>query len=147
MNTGAGRFVNGNGINPFSTDLNFVNLNTVQSPNVNSGKFNGVNFYSVFGKLDYNFDEKYYVTGVVRRDGSSRFGENSRFGTFPAFSAAWRVTGEPFMQNISWLSDLKIRGGWGQMGNSNNVDPANQFSLYASNRGTSFIQLRGRTAA
>ena len=146
LNTGAGRFVNGNGINPFSTDLDFQNLNTVQSPNVNSGKFNGVNFYSLFGKLDYNYKEKYYVTGVVRRDGSSRFGSNERFGVFPAFSAAWRLTAEPFMQDISWLNDVKIRGGWGQMGNSNNVDPNNQFSLYASDRGNTFYPIGGQNS-
>ena len=146
LNTGAGRFVNGSGINPFSTDLDFQNLSTVQSPVVNSGKFNGVNFYSLFGKLDYNFKEKYYVTGVVRRDGSSRFGINERFGVFPAFSAAWRLTAEPFMQDISWLNDVKIRGGWGQMGNSNNVNPANQFSLYASDRGNTFYPIGGQNS-
>ncbi|MDX1939736.1 MAG: TonB-dependent receptor [Saprospiraceae bacterium] len=144
LNTGAGRFVNGSGINPFSTDLNFVNLSTVQNPQVNSGKFNGVNFYSLFGKLDYNFNEKYYVTGVIRRDGSSRFGSNVRFGVFPAFSAAWRVTSEKFMSNIPIIDDLKFRVGWGEMGNSNNVDPANQFSLYSSGRDRSFYPIEGQ---
>ncbi len=146
LNTGAGRNINGSGINPFSTDLNFVNLGTVQNPFATSSLFNGVNFYSLFGKLDYNYNEKYYLTGVVRRDGSSRFGVNERYGVFPAFSAAWRVTAEPFMQDISWLNDLKIRGGWGQMGNSNNVDPANQFSLYASSRGNSFYPIGGQNS-
>ena len=146
LNTGTGRNIGGSGINPFSTDLDFVNLSTVQSPQVNSGLFNGVNFYSLFGKLDYNWKDKYYVTGLVRRDGSSRFGSENRFGVFPAFSAAWRVTAEDFMANVSWLDDLKIRGGWGQMGNSNNVDPANQFSLYASNRGNSFYPIDGQNS-
>ncbi|MEX0290328.1 MAG: SusC/RagA family TonB-linked outer membrane protein [Flavobacteriaceae bacterium] len=146
LNTGAGRFVNGNGINPFSTDLDFQNLNVVQSPNVNSGQFKGVNFYSLFGKVDYNWDEKYYLTGVIRRDGSSRFGGNNRFGTFPAVSGAWRVIAEPFMQNQDIISDLKIRGGWGEMGNSNNVDPNNQFSLFASNRGNTFYPIDGQNS-
>ncbi|MCB0666600.1 MAG: SusC/RagA family TonB-linked outer membrane protein, partial [Saprospiraceae bacterium] len=146
LNTGKGRNFSGSGINPFSTDLDFQNLSTVQSPQVGSGLFNGVNFYSLFGKLDYNFKEKYYVTGVLRRDGASRFGANTRFGVFPAFSAAWRVTGESFMQNVSWLNDLKIRGGWGEMGNSNNVDPNNQYSLYASNRGYSFYPIGGQAS-
>lgn len=148
LNTGAGRFINGRGgINPFSTSLDFQNLNVVQSPTVNSGQFKGVNFASFFGKLDYNFDEKYYLTGVLRRDGSSRFGGNNRYGTFPAVSAAWRVIAEPFMQNQDLISDLKIRGGWGgQMGNSNNVDPNNQYSLFASNRGTSFYPIGGQNS-
>jgi TonB-linked SusC/RagA family outer membrane protein len=146
LNTGAGRFVSGSGINPFSTDLDFQNLSTVQSPQVGSNLFSGVNFYSFFGKVDYNFSEKYYVTGVLRRDGASRFGANTRFGVFPAVSAAWRVTSEPFMQNISWLNDLKIRGGWGEMGNSNNVDPNNQYSLYNSNRGRTFYPIGGQAS-
>lgn len=145
LNTGAGRSMGGSGINPFSTDLDFVNLSTVGNPQVGSGLFSGVNFYSLFGKADYNYKEKYYVTGVLRRDGSSRFGANSRFGTFPAVSAAWRLTAEPFMEGVSWIYDMKIRGGWGQMGNSNNVDPNNQFSLYASNRGQSFYPIEGQS--
>ncbi|MCW5515645.1 SusC/RagA family TonB-linked outer membrane protein [Muriicola sp. Z0-33] len=146
LNTGAGRQVSGNGINPFSTDLDFQNLSVVQSPNVNSFQFKGVNFYSLFGKLDYNWDEKYYVTGVIRRDGSSRFGGNNRYGTFPAVSGAWRVIAEPFMQDQDIISDFKIRGGWGQMGNSNNVDPNNQFSLFASNRGNTFYPVDGQNS-
>ena len=105
-----------------------------------------MNFYSLFGKFDYNFSEKYYFTALVRRDGSSRFGENNRYGVFPAFSGAWRVTAEPFMQNVSWIYDLKIRAGWGQMGNSNNVDPNNQYSLYASNRAQSFYTIGGQSS-
>ena len=146
LNDGKGRFFSGSGINPFSTDLDFQNLSTVQSPQVGSNLFSGVNFFSIFGKVDYNFQEKYYLTGVLRRDGASRFGANTRFGVFPAMSAAWRVTSEPFMQNISWLNDLKIRGGWGEMGNSNNVDPNNQYSLYNSNRGRTFYPIQGQNS-
>lgn len=144
LNTGQGRGINGSGINPFSTDLNYVNLSTVSNPQVNSNLFKGVNFYSNFASLDYNFNEKYYIRGLVRKDGASRFGANNRYGTFPAFSAAWRVTAEPFMQNVPWIYDLKIRGGWGQMGNSNNVAPDNQYSLFASNRGQSFYPIEGQ---
>ncbi len=146
LNTGAGRFINGNGINPFSTDLDFQSLSVVQSPNVNSGQFKGVNFSSTFGQLKYNFDERYYLVGVIRRDGSSRFGGNNRYGTFPAVSAAWRVISEPFMQDQDFISDFKFRAGWGQMGNSNNVDPNNQYSLFASNRGRTFYPIGGQNS-
>ncbi|MCJ7466743.1 MAG: TonB-dependent receptor [Maribacter sp.] len=146
LNTGKGRFMNGNGINPFSTDLDFQSLSVVQSPNVGSGQFKGVNFYSTFGKLDYNFGERYYLTGVIRRDGSSRFGGNNRYGVFPAVSAAWRVIAEPFMQNQDFITDLKFRGGWGQMGNSENVNPNNQYSLYASDRGNTFYPIEGQNS-
>ena len=141
-----GRRIQGSGINPFSTDLDYVNLQTVTSPVVQSFIRKGVNFSSVFGKLDYNFDEKYYVTGVIRRDGSSVFGENNRYGTFPAVSGAWRVIAEPFMQNQNIFQDLKIRGGWGQMGNSNNVNPANQFSLAALDIGNTIYPIDGQNS-
>ncbi|MAD30502.1 MAG: TonB-dependent receptor [Flavobacteriaceae bacterium] len=144
LNTGFGRQLNGSGINPFSQDLDFVNMSTVANPQVNSFLYNGVNFFSTFGKLDYNFEEKYYVSGTVRRDGSSRFGINSRYGVFPAFSGAWRVTSESFMQGLTWINDLKVRGGWGEMGNSNNVDPANQYSLFASSRSRTFYPIGGQ---
>ncbi|MFY9159220.1 SusC/RagA family TonB-linked outer membrane protein [Aquirufa ecclesiirivi] len=146
LNTGRGRGISGSGINPFSMDLDFVTLNAVQSPVVNSNLFSGVNFYSLFGKADYNFNEKYYLTAVVRRDGSSRFGSQNRYGIFPAFSAAWRVTSEEFMKDLPAITDLKIRGGWGEMGNSNNVDPANQYSLYAARRDVSFYPIDGQSS-
>lgn len=143
LNTGAGRNIAGSGINPFSMDLDYVNLSKVNNPQVNSGLFSGVNFYSLFSKLDYSFKDKYYLTGLIRRDGSSRFGANNRYGIFPAFSAAWRVSNEDFMKELPFISDLKIRGGWGQMGNSNNVDPSNQYSLYGSSRGSSYYPISG----
>ena len=146
LNTGFGRSMEGSGINPFSTDVDYINLNTVESPQVSSSLFNGVNFYSTFGKIDYNFDEKYYVTALVRRDGSSRFGANSRYGVFPAFSAAWFLSEESFIQNVSWIEDLKLRGGWGEMGNSNNVAPANQYSLFASDKGQTLYPIGGQNS-
>ncbi|MGB5170429.1 MAG: SusC/RagA family TonB-linked outer membrane protein [Eudoraea sp.] len=141
-----GRSIRGSGINPFSTDLDFVTLSAVQSPVVQSFINTGVNFSSIFGKLDYNYDERYYVSAVVRRDGSSVFGPENRYGTFPAFSGAWRIIAEEFMQDQNFLSDLKVRVGWGQMGNSNNVNPANQFSLAASDLGNTFYPIQGQNS-
>lgn len=141
-----GRFISGSGINPFSTDLDFITSSTVQSPNLQGGISTGINFSSLFGKLDYNFDERYYVTGVIRRDGSSVFGANNRYGVFPAVSGAWRVIAEDFMQNQNFITDLKFRGGWGEMGNSNNVRPTNQFSLFASNPGSTLYPIGGQNS-
>jgi TonB-dependent starch-binding outer membrane protein SusC len=136
LNTGRGRNMSANGLSPFSTDLDFVTISTLGSRNPpNSSYFKGVNFYSLFGRVNYTFNDKYIVTGVVRRDGSSRFGANNRYGVFPAFSAAWRVSSESFMKGITWINDLKVRGGYGAMGNSNNVDPNNQYSLFAAGVG------------
>lgn len=72
---------------------------------------------SYIGRLNYNYADKYLLTAVLRRDGSSRFGPNARFALFPSVSAAWRVTGEPFLQNVTWLSELKLRASYGKTGN------------------------------
>ncbi len=93
-------------------------LGDPSTKNVNS--FGGISsLTSIFGKIDYNFAGKYYLSGTVRRDGSSKFGPNNRYGTFPAFSAGWRISDEGFMQGLTWVDDLKIRAGWGITGNQN----------------------------
>jgi len=69
------------------------------------------------GRLSYNYVSKYYFDATIRRDGSFRFAPENRWGNFPAFSAAWRVSGEEFMKNINWVNDVKLRAGWGQLGN------------------------------
>jgi TonB-dependent starch-binding outer membrane protein SusC len=144
LNTGAGRNLSANGLNPFSTDPNYVTITTLGSRNPpNSNLFKGVNFNSYFGRAIYNFNDKYILTGVIRRDGSSRFGANARYGIFPAVSAAWRISSESFMKNLPWVQDLKIRGGYGTMGNSNNVDPNNQYSLYSTSTSNSGYDITG----
>lgn len=68
-------------------------------------------------RAGYNYNYKYYLDVTVRRDGSSRFAPDKRWGVFPAVSAAWRMTNEQFMKNLTWIDDLKLRVGWGQLGN------------------------------
>ena len=148
LNTGAGRFIQGFGQDPFTTSLDYLSLNTISTgKNVAGGLFSGVNFYSVFGQAQYSYNSRYFLTAVLRRDGSSRFGANSRYGTFPAFSAAWRLSSEDFMKGVTFINDLKLRAGWGQMGNSNNVDPNNQYSLYSSSIGTAAYDINGTNNA
>ena len=72
---------------------------------------------SYLGRISYNYDSKYYLTANIRADGSSKLAPGHRWGYFPSVSAAWRVSGESFMQDIDWINDLKIRAGWGQQGN------------------------------
>jgi TonB-linked SusC/RagA family outer membrane protein len=145
LNSGEGRSIDAVGQNPFSQDPDFITISNlpVGTRQVNSSQFKGVNFASYFGQVKYTYNDKYIVSAVVRRDGSSRFGENSRYGVFPAFSAAWRISSESFLQGATWIDDMKIRGGWGQMGNSNNVDPNNQFSLFGGNVGASSYDITG----
>jgi len=70
-----------------------------------------------FGRATYNFDNRYLLTATMRREGSSRFGDNHKWGNFPAISLGWRASSESFMQNMEWLTDLKVRGGFGVTGN------------------------------
>ena len=73
---------------------------------------------SVFGRLNYNYDERYMLELTLRRDGSSNFGRNNQYAYFPSVSAGWTLTNEPFMENKpGWLDFLKVRGSWGQNGN------------------------------
>jgi TonB-linked SusC/RagA family outer membrane protein len=71
---------------------------------------------SVFGRFNYDFADKYLLTATVRRDGSSKFGANKKFGVFPAVSGGWRVSEEAFFPKNNFLTDLKLRSGWGQVG-------------------------------
>jgi TonB-linked SusC/RagA family outer membrane protein len=74
------------------------------------------------GRLSYNYNSKYYLDVTVRRDGTSKFGPGYKWGTFPSFGAVWRISSEGFMKDITWLNDLKIRGGWGKLGNQETRD-------------------------
>lgn len=74
------------------------------------------------GRVSYNYDSKYYIDGTIRRDGSSKFAEGFKYGTFPAVGIAWRVSSEKFLENVTWLNDLKFRAGWGQTGNQETRD-------------------------
>ncbi len=80
---------------------------------------------SFLGRVAYNYNQKYYATVSFRRDGSSKFGANNRWGNFPSASIAWRLTQEKFMQNISWLNELKINAGYGVVGNQDAITPYN----------------------
>lgn len=72
---------------------------------------------SYMARVNYSFADKYLLSAIVRRDGSTNFGPNNRWGTFPSFSAGWILTEENFLNNVSWLSFLKLRAGWGKNGN------------------------------
>ncbi|WP_242919929.1 SusC/RagA family TonB-linked outer membrane protein [Pontibacter liquoris] len=97
---------------PFAT-LNLAGDTITQAPRPD--EFTNV-LLSFFGRINYNFNERYLLTATVRRDGSSRFSPDNRWGTFPALALAWRISEEPFMRNIASLSDLKLRVGYGLTG-------------------------------
>ncbi len=74
---------------------------------------------SFFGRVNYGFDNRYLITATVRRDGSSKFGPKNKWGTFPSVALAWRIAEEKFLRDVTWLSNLKLRLGYGKVGNSN----------------------------
>jgi iron complex outermembrane receptor protein len=95
---------------------------------------------SFFSRLNYQFQDKYLVTATVRADGSSKFGSNNKYGYFPSFSLGWRLSEEPFLKNTS-ISNLKLRGGWGQTGNQEIPSKITQPLFTASVSGTTSYPL------
>jgi len=128
----------------FGTPTGQSNSNTVvngyQSPYEST-------LYSLFGRVDYAFDEKYLLSATVRRDGSSVFNKDYRYGTFPSITAGWRISAEKFMQDISWITDLKIRGGWGKLGSLSNINPTNAFTLFGSSAVSSWYDINGTSTS
>lgn len=129
-------------------DPDYMELNTgEQGQQNNSDNIAEWSLFSVFGRVNYSFDNKYLLEGVVRRDGSSRFGGNNKYGTFPAFSLAWRISQESFMESTrDWLSSLKLRGGWGITGNDRVENNYNGYTLYGFDLGSTFYDVAGENA-
>lgn len=110
-------------INNFAT----TEIEAYRNPGIGSDLSIGINrpgggasineLQSYFSRLNYNYNQKYYLTVTMRADGSSRFGAENRYGYFPSFSAAWQLSNESFLSNISSLSNLRLRAGWGRTGN------------------------------
>lgn len=129
----------------FLTNFDYLILNVGTSNIQNSGSAFESTLFSVFTNVNYSFDNRYLFGFTLRRDGSSRFGEDSRYGVFPAVSLGWRISSERFMQDFHWLDDLRIRGSWGILGSQNNVNPANAFDLYAGDLNTTYYDISGST--
>lgn len=87
-----------------------------------------------FGRVNYVFDGKYILTGTLRREGSSRFGDNNKWGNFPAVSGAWNISQENFMKDVTWVNNLKLRVGYGETGNSGFSNNASRVTLGGGGR-------------
>jgi len=142
--SGIGRSMSGSKTDYYSTDVSYRTLDNGASINaVGSSMNTPVALVSMFAKADYGFRNKYLFSATIRRDGSSKFGPDTRFGIFPAFSAAWRISDEPFLEGLSWLSDLKLRGSWGTMGNQLSLSTANQYYLYGGSASMTYYDIAG----
>lgn len=142
-----GRGVGGGSLGLFTDNPSYRILNNGSSGFTNYSYAYQNSLYSQFGKLDYAYNDKYLLSATVRRDGSSRFGPDKRYGIFPSFALGWRVSREKFMENVKWIDDMKIRGSWGKLGNQANVDPTNAFSQFGSSPGSSYYDINGNSSS
>jgi TonB-dependent starch-binding outer membrane protein SusC len=127
----------------FSTDVDYMYLNAGEADQSNGGDGNDVKTMSYFGRINYAYKEKYLLEGTFRRDGSSRFGANNRWGNFPAVSLGWRITEEGFMAGTKgWLSNLKLRLGYGVSGNDE-IGNYNGFTTFYGNPQFTFYGIGG----
>lgn len=117
----------------FASDEQLNNPDAAIDMTVRSYNYADYKYNSVFGRVTYNWDEKYIINGTFRRDGSSRFGPGKRFGNFGAIGAAWIFTNESFMKELSFLSFGKLRGSYGTVGN----DQINDYQYFDSWSATS----------
>ncbi|HVY74793.1 MAG TPA: SusC/RagA family TonB-linked outer membrane protein [Puia sp.] len=99
--------------------------------------------FSLFGRIDYNYDGKYLLSATIRRDGSSAFAPDKRYGNFPSVTVGWRISQESFMEGFGWLNELKLRGGWGKLGSINNINPTNAYTLFGQQINQSYYDING----
>ncbi|HXB42918.1 MAG TPA: SusC/RagA family TonB-linked outer membrane protein [Puia sp.] len=120
-------------------DVNYFQLSSGSGAQTDNGSATGYRLLSQFGKAFYSYADKYLASVTVRRDGSSRFGTNNPYGYFPAFTLGWRINNEDFFKSIASsasISNLKIRGGVGTVGNQQ-IGNLAAYTLYYANYGTS----------
>lgn len=127
----------------FSEDPDYMQLDAGEINKDNYGNGSEWALFSIFGRVNYSLFDRYLLEATFRRDGSSRFGSENRYGNFPAFSLGWTISEENFMAGTkTWLNFLKIRAGWGLSGNDR-IGNYNSYSTYASNKYTAAYALDG----
>lgn len=131
----------GAGVYGFQTDaFLYNNLEAAVNQQYTYSYKNKTNLISFFGRANYSYMGKYMLTATLRRDGSSKFGENNKWGLFPSGSLAWRLTDEAFMQSMSnWLNNLKLRVGYGVTGNQGGIEPYMSIESYGTSKFTAGI--------
>jgi len=145
---GVGRSLTATRAGYFSDAPSFRTLNNgAATQSVSSGYNTPTTLQAAFIRADYSYADKYLLSATVRRDGSSRFGADTRYGTFPSVSAGWRLSEEGFLAGLDFISDLKVRGGYGTMGNQLAVSPVNQFYLYGGSVGDANYAIGGSTSS
>ena len=124
-------------------DDNYMNIDSGEGTQTNGGGKQEWALFSLFAKADYNYDDRYLLSAIIRRDATSRLYKDNNSGVFPSFSAAWRPTAEDFFPENDVLNDLKVRVGWGTNGNSAISNNYAAYSTYAYNMGNGAYDLGG----
>lgn len=138
-----GTSLDANTTNYFSFSSDYTTLTTGAGAATHSSGRYSRSLASLIGRIDYNYKGRYLLGATVRRDGSSAFGPDNKYGVFPAFSAGWRLSDENFLKDVKWLQDLKVRGSYGVMGNQANLAADNQFTTFNSDRSSTFYDVNG----
>ncbi|MCG9791363.1 SusC/RagA family TonB-linked outer membrane protein [Flavobacterium algicola] len=112
----------------------YFTLAAATGARTNNGVTTGSRLVSQFGKFNYAFSDRYLLSATIRRDGSSRFGSDNRYGIFPSVSGGWRINNEEFFKDVTVVTNLKLRAGYGEVGNQNIGDNA-RFGLYETRYG------------
>lgn len=135
--------------NFYNDDLTYHNLGMANNIDINdviSNNLSTLRMISFYGRINYSYKSRYLLQATVRRDGSSAFGENNRWATFPSVSAAWRITEEQFMKNQHVFDDLKLRVGYGVSGNSLGFDAFIARPLYGATGWFTYVNPDGSTS-
>lgn len=135
--------------NFYNDDLTYHNLGVANNISINdviSNNLSTLRMISFYGRINYSYKSKYLLQATVRRDGSSAFGINNRWGTFPSVSAAWRITEENFMKNQDVFDDLKLRIGYGVSGNSLGFDAFYSRPIYGSTGWFTYVDANGTSS-
>lgn len=130
----------------FTFDKNYTTISTGTGVPTAYSTIERDKIQSLIARLDYTFNDKYLLNATIRRDGSSRFLTN-QYGWFPAVSAGWRISQESFLKGVNWINDLKVRGGYGVMGNQINVDPSNAFTTFGASKTNSYYDIAGTSTS
>jgi TonB-linked SusC/RagA family outer membrane protein len=126
-----------------SDDYNYLVLGNAQVSHIPSSIASEDALFSLFGRIDYSYNDKYLLGFTLRRDGYSAFGPDKKYGVFPAVAIGWRLSQEKFMKGISWITDMKIRASYGILGNKQGIPPTNAYTTYSQGPRFSYYDIHG----
>lgn len=137
------RSQSGAGENFLLDDYRFLVIDAAQTRRFSSSTSGDDALYSLFGKVDYGYNDRYLLSATVRRDGFSSFGINKKYGVFPAVAVGWRISQEEFMKSVTFINDFKIRASYGITGFKEGINPSNGYTTFSQDRRYSYYDING----